>query len=423
MSTSSDIDNLLTTGQNQNVSGSQTTTTNVAPFETIQAPTASQLQLQLTQAVIAGQITPQQASTIYQQQSALNNLQVDPAVEQQQYAALGQLAQVANSANGLTPESTAQMLQIYNSMNQQNQSNNAAIQQNAQARGLGTSGTQFGLEQSAQQGNAQNEANYMAQVQSNAQQQKMQALSGLASQSNALAGQQLSTQEAQGQAQNAINNFNTANAQSQANLNTQNNLAAQGANVANAQNVENQNTGIANTQAAANVGATQQAFNNQMGLAGALAKNTTTTTDTGSKNSSGNTGSAIQSGVNLLSTPAGQSAVSGIGSALSGAWNGVSDWLSSDIKNKKDIKPTKDSDIDSLMDGISGYKFKYKPNMGKGANDHLGIMAQDLEKVPGGKNMVRNGPNGKEIDGGQLAGHAMAALANLHKRLKDKGVI
>lgn len=415
-----DLDNLLTPGTNKTVSGSQTTTTNVAPFETIQAPTASDLQLQLTQAVVAGQITPQQASTIYQQQSAMNNLQVNPAVEQQQYAALGQLSQIANSANGLTPESTAQMLQIYNNMAQQNNASNQAIEQNAAARGLASSGTQFGLEQAADQGNQTNAANYMSQVQANAQAQKMAAIQAAAGQANQLAGQQLSTQETQAQAQNAINQFNTANAQSQANLNTQNNLAAQGANVANAQNVANANTNIANTQAAANVGATEQGFQNQMGLAGALAKSATTTTDTGNATQSGNTGSALLNAANGATG----TAISGIGNLASGIGTGISDlsnWLSSDIKNKKDVKDAKDTDIDSLMDGISGYKFKYKPNMGKGDKPHMGIMAQDLEKVAPGA--VREGPRGKEIDGGQLAGHAMAAVANLHKRLKENKVI
>lgn len=416
MSTVSDIDNLLTTGQNQNVTGSQTTTKNVAPFQTIQAPTAQDLQLQLSQAVIAGQITPQQAQTIYQQQSALNNLTVDPQTAQAQYAALAQLSQVANSANGLTPESTAQMLQIYNNLAQKNNANNSAIEQNAQARGLGSSALQFGLEQGADQGNAQDESNYMAQVGANAQQQKMQAITAAANQANSLAGQQLSTQEAQGQAQNAINAYNTQNSQNQQNIGVANNLAAQNANVTNAQNVENQNTAIKNQQAAANVGATQQGFQNQMGLAGQLAQNQTTTTDTGNKTTSGNTGSAVQSGLNLLSTPGVQSAASGIGSALSSGWDDVSNWLSSDIKNKKDVKGVKDSDIDSLMDGISGYKFKYKPNMGKGDSDHIGVMAQDLEKVAPG--MVRNGPRGKEIDGGQLAGHLAGAMANFHERLK-----
>lgn len=413
------LDNLFTTGTNKSVNGTQTTTTNVAPFETIQAPTASDLQLQLTQAVVAGQITPQQASTIYQQQSAMNNLQVNPAVEQQQYAALGQLSQVANSANGLTPESTAQMLQIYNNMAQQNQANNSAIEQNAQARGLASSGTQFGLEQAADQNNASNAANYMSQVQANAQAQKMSAIQAAAGQANSLANQQLTTQEAQAQSQNAINQFNAANAQSQANLNTQNNLAAQSANVSNAQNVANANTNIANTQAAANQAATETGFQNQMGLAGALAKSSTTTSDSGNTTQSGNTGSAL----NNLSNGAANTAITGIGNLASGVGTGITDlsnWLSSDIKNKTDIKPAKNTDIDSLMDGISGYKFKYKPDMGKGDKPHMGIMAQDLEKVAPGT--VRDGPNGKEIDGGQLAGHAMAAIANLHQRLKKAGI-
>lgn len=411
------ITDYLTTGQNISQGGSQTTTKNVAPFQTIHAPTASDLQLQLSQAVLAGQITPQQASTIFQQQSAMNNLQVNPAVEQQQYAALANLSQIANSANGLTPESTAQMLQIYNNMAQQNKSNNAAIEQNAQARGLASSGTQFGLEQGAEQGEAQNAANYMSQVQGNAQNQKMQALSAAAGQANTLAGQQLTTQEAQAQAQNAINQFNTANAQNQSNLNVSNNLAAQNTNLANAQNVANANTNIKNTQAEANVGATQQGFNNQMGLAGQLAQNQTTTTNNANRNTSGNAGSAIGNVLTAAGSPAGQKAIGAAGDALSSGWDTVSNWLSSDIKNKKNIKPVKKTDVDSLMDHIAPYKFDYKPNMNR-PGEHMGIMAQDLEKAPGGKNMVREGKNGKEIDGGQLAGHLAAAMANMHQRLK-----
>jgi hypothetical protein len=84
-----------------------------------------------------------------------------------------------------------------------------------------------------------------------------------------------------------------------------------------------------------------------------------------------------------------------------------------DISNKNDMKT-------SFLDKLTPYSYKYKnPNEpGAGQGQHLGVMAQDLEKTDAGNQAVKDTPNGKQVDYGQLASAMLASQVQLNQRLK-----
>jgi hypothetical protein len=71
-----------------------------------------------------------------------------------------------------------------------------------------------------------------------------------------------------------------------------------------------------------------------------------------------------------------------------------------------------------FLDNLSAAKYQYKNPDAPGAapGQQLGVMAQDIEK--GAPQAVLNTTQGKMVDATKLAGPQMAALADLHERLK-----
>jgi len=99
-----------------------------------------------------------------------------------------------------------------------------------------------------------------------------------------------------------------------------------------------------------------------------------------------------------------------------------SGYTMSDEKSKKDIGSDKKDKISHFLDAIDAVSFKYKRpdgEMGKTPGEHLGVIAQQVEKAPGGKSMIVETPQGKGIDLASAVGTLMAAAAQTHDRVKD----
>ena len=97
-------------------------------------------------------------------------------------------------------------------------------------------------------------------------------------------------------------------------------------------------------------------------------------------------------------------------------------FVKSDIRVKEDIKPASRS-IEDMLDNLEPYEYDYKdefkddPSM---EGRQLGIMAQDLEASELGDKFVQEDNNGvKRVDYGKMASTQMAAISDLHKRLKQ----
>lgn len=86
--------------------------------------------------------------------------------------------------------------------------------------------------------------------------------------------------------------------------------------------------------------------------------------------------------------------------------------ITSDEREKEAIK---------AFDETPGYSYNYKDPEAMGATDgrQFGIMAQDLEKTPAGRSVVKKGPNGmKMVDTSRLALVEGAAINGLLKRIE-----
>ena len=105
-------------------------------------------------------------------------------------------------------------------------------------------------------------------------------------------------------------------------------------------------------------------------------------------------------------------AVTGAGSAIGAA-------LLSD-KNAKTNITDGDSEVRAMLDALKAHDFTYKnpDQAGAAPGKRTGVFAQDLEKSAAGSALVKNTPNGKEIDSPQAIGAMLAALAELNSRVK-----
>lgn len=78
--------------------------------------------------------------------------------------------------------------------------------------------------------------------------------------------------------------------------------------------------------------------------------------------------------------------------------------------------------IKQFLDSLEGVSFKYKEptgQMGQTPGEHIGIIAQQVERAPGGKSMVIDTPQGKVIDGPSAIGALLASVADLNQRMEE----
>ena len=103
--------------------------------------------------------------------------------------------------------------------------------------------------------------------------------------------------------------------------------------------------------------------------------------------------------------------------ALTGAGQGMATYAAaaSDENLKENIKDTEGKARD-FIEVISPKLYDYKDEkFGKG--EHIGILAQDLEKSELGKSMVMDTPEGKMVDFGKGFGAVLAAVAEINEKL------
>jgi hypothetical protein len=411
-------------------------------------PDLAQLIPQLKLQVESGKITPAQAQAAIQEASAYSNINVNPQTVEDQLAAVNQLKQVATQG-GMTAIDKAQLNDIQQQLANQNAAQQQAIQTAAAQQGLGTAGSTLAQKMLASQGNSTAQANAGANIAANAQARALQAMQQYGSAASAINNQQYAQQKNAADAANAINQFNAQNRQAANIQYAANQQAANTANVNNQNTINANNTGIANVQARMPYEAAQSNFTNTMNrnvaTSNALNKQGTAMLDQGNKqanttantiagvynsipngtipsiiNGVGSAASAVGSGAGdvLSSIGSGISdAASAVGDGLSNAWDTVSSWFS-DEELKTGIKPA-DEDVEAMMEKLTGKKWKYKSDTAQadGGKEHISPMAQDIEKagLP-----VMDTPQGKlVIDNDDTKGAVLAALGNLHQRVKQ----
>ncbi len=248
-------------GQEQQAQGAQQQA--VQQWLALNVPNPQQQQIELQNYAVTGQLSPQLEGAFQQSQTGLNGMQFNQGGQQAQMAALSQMQGLAQNG-GLDAQAQQQTQQAINETNANAQGQIGAIVNNAAARGMGQGGgAMLAGELQAAQGGANSAAQVGQSAAANAQMRALQAMQGSGYLGGQLNAQDYGQAAAAAQAQDAINRFNTQNAQGIANANVTNANAAQAANLANSQSVANANTGVANQQEVYNQGLIQQNFQNQ----------------------------------------------------------------------------------------------------------------------------------------------------------------
>lgn len=409
----------------------------------------AKVQLELQRAVELGKITPQQAQNFLLQQSAQAGVEASPEVLQQQRDSLKYFQDLAK-LGGLNATDRAQLEQLQTAQDTNERGNREAIMVNQAQRGLLGSGNELAAKLMGEQASADRKSAAGSQIASLAQQRALQAMTQAGSLSSSMRGQDVSEQTQKAQAADAIAKFNAA-MQSQTNLtNTAANNRAQEQQLAQAYAIQAQNLEQQRQEQIAAANSYQQGYNNQLNQANQLSNSYIQQANqlsnayrqsaasqyasgdasrqaiTGAISSlvgayTGGAGGALSSGGSTASSSAGTGAAgmnggSGVslGSGAGGISGGNYSWYS-DENLKKEEKTLSEDEISELLNGLTGYSYKYK-----GSNEpSVGVMAQDLEKTPLKDNVVET-PKGKMVvNDGTMQSAVLAALANINKRVNQ----
>lgn len=92
-------------------------------------------------------------------------------------------------------------------------------------------------------------------------------------------------------------------------------------------------------------------------------------------------------------------------------------------ENKKKLNPSDDDNsVNEFLDSLTPYNYSYKADSEgyDGGKQHLGVMAQNIERTDAGDGIVSENENGnKQLDVAQLTGSLAAGLGAIHRRLKE----
>lgn len=322
--------------------------------------------------------------------SALEDISTDPRLKADMMAALEGLRERANT--GLTEQDKFAMEELMGQVGAQEKSQRAAIEQEMARRGTQDSGTALMAKLQGSTSGANSARQQAMQMAAQGQQQRMAALQGLGQQASGMQAQDFAQQGQVASARDAIAQANAMNRQ---------NVASQ--NLAARQNIENQRANLANQQQMYNKGLYQQQFQNELAKAGAQGQAT------------GNLAGmyAQQAGAQAQADASVMAGMANLGGAYM--------MRPSDVRVKQDIKPGSPS-IRKMLDKLDPYEYDYKDEAIEDESmlgSQLGVMAQDLEESELGDKFVQEDMNGvKRVDYGKMGSTQMAALADLHQRLK-----
>jgi hypothetical protein len=359
-----------------------------AQFDSLNVPQLDQVQLE--QLVAQGVLSPEDAQVFLQQRSELSGISLDPNLQKAQMDALGSLQDISQN-KGLTDMDRAQLARIGSEEDTAARGQREAIIQNAQQRGLGGSGIELLSQMQNQQDSATRRSARDTDVAGMAQQRALAALQAAGQLGGNIQQQSFNQQATIAGANDAINQFNAKNQQQVGLANTAARNEAQAGNLANSQNIANANVNTRNQQQTYNKGLGQQNFDNQYKIA------------------AGKSGALGNEAAGYQQEAQGNKALLG---SLIGAGATVA---ASDERLKDDIS---DFDASEFLDNLTPSKYRYKDAKKHGAGVHASPMAQDLEKTEVGRSMVEDTPDGKMVDYGKGFGAILAALTDVHQRLK-----
>jgi endosialidase-like protein len=360
-------------------------------YDQIDTPNPADMELQLQQLVLQGVISPEDAQAALAGPSAMNGITLDPKTKQAQMQALEQLQGIGDNG-GMNLTDQANLRNIQNETNTAARGQREAILQNANQRGLGGSGLELMNQMKNQQDSATRASSEGLGVAAQAQQRALDAIAQGGTLAGNIQNQDFNQQAQIAGAQDAISKFNAQNQQATNIANTAAHNNAQQTNLQAKQTVSNTNADLQNKQQQYNKQLAQTNYENELKKAAGKTGVATNNAQMGQAQDN-----ADRQNTNQL-----------IGTGLTAAA------MFSDKNVKEDIKKF---DASEFLDSIIPKKYKYKdPSMGEG--ERYGIVAQDLERSPAGDSIVKDTPRGKAVDTTEATGPILAALGDLHHRLK-----
>lgn len=365
----------------------------------VKTPTIEEQRVMLKDLVLQGVITPEDAETMIQAPSEMKTLNADQTSLDAQRNALAQLQEIG-SEGGMTAIDKARTAEIMSELNADAKGRTEAVMQNARERGLGGSGLELTQRLSEEQGAANRANSAGVQAAADAQQRALQAIQASANLGGTMANEDWQRKSSVAQAQDAINQFNTANKQSVQNNNVAMKNAAQIDNLAAKQGISDANITNYNTNALRESDLIQKKFNNDFNKESTIANG-----EAGIYNNWGQV--KDQSDREIAAEER-----KGI-SQSAGAAAKIIAKIASDKNCKEDIKDA-NVDIEDFMKNLKPYTYRYKKSP---EDQHIGVMAQDVEKSDAGKLVVSEGKEGKEIDIPDALTALLASTGNLNDRI------
>lgn len=208
-------------------------------------------------------LNPELETMVAQGPSAMQGISLDPKLRAAQMNALNKFQDIGN-AGGRDAQFQSEAAKLQNDINQNLQGNTGAIQQNMATRGMSGGMSEMVQRQLAAQQGANRQSQMGLDLNAQAQQRALAALSSGAQLGGQMSAQDFSQQAAQAAAADRIAQFNTQNTNSMLQNNVGIKNTAQAANANNTQNIANQNTGVRNTAAEANRNLAQQNYENML---------------------------------------------------------------------------------------------------------------------------------------------------------------
>ena len=177
----------------------------------VQLPEIEQMKLALDKYQSAGKLTPEEEATINLGASKMEDISVDPRLRNAQLQSLEKLQQIGSGQ--LTAEDKAALAKLQRQTSRDAQARDASILQNMQERGIGGSGAELAARLSANQAASNREAQGGLDIQGQAAQRALQAISQAGAHGGSMERQQFGEQSQIANAADAIARYNAMNQQ------------------------------------------------------------------------------------------------------------------------------------------------------------------------------------------------------------------
>lgn len=371
-----------------------------AEMRGLNPPTAADLTYRLDELVQQGVLTPEQAQAFLVEQSAFDEVSDDPRLRDAQIGALSELANISESG-GLTMTDRARLEKITSRLGQEERGSREAIQQRAAEMGRSGSGLEYADMLLNQQGSAMRASQEGTDLAALAEERALESLTRGASLAGQVRGQDFEQAARKAEAKDTLAKFNADHLQSTEAANVAARNAARERDLDERQRISDENARIAGANREIAVTAKQTSFENDLAkkkaIADALAAK------------------AQQQTERQKSKAAMAGGMAGVVGSTGAALLAKSDARAKDIEGKE-------PDVDAFMASLRPIAFDYKSG-GAGAGEapgrHIGVRAQDVEKTPEGRTMVKDTPQGKMLDMAKGFGMILASLASLHEKYED----